>query len=77
MGKNIILNLQDVTKKYKYGDQEVIALDKVNLEIKESEIIVILGASGAGKTTLLNVLSGLDRPTSGKVYIDGEDIFSI
>lgn len=73
MDKNIILNLQDVTKKYKYGDQEVIALDRVNLEIKESEIIVILGASGAGKTTLLNVLSGLDRPTSGKIIFNGKE----
>lgn len=66
MEKNVILKLEDVSKKYRYGDQIVTALDNVNLEIRTGEIIVILGPSGAGKTTLLNVLSGLDRPSEGK-----------
>ena len=74
MEKNVILKLEDVSKKYRYGDQIVTALDNVNLEIKTGEIIVILGPSGAGKTTLLNVLSGLDRPSEGKIIFDGRDI---
>lgn len=74
MEKNVILKLEDVSKKYRYGDQIVTALDNVNLEIKTGEIIVILGPSGAGKTTLLNVLSGLDRPSEGKIMCEGKDI---
>lgn len=74
MEKNLILKLEDVSKKYRYGDQIVTALDNVNLEIKTGEIIVILGPSGAGKTTLLNVLSGLDRPSEGKIMFEGKDI---
>lgn len=74
MEKNVILKLEDVSKKYRYGDQIVTALDNVNLEIKTWEIIVILGPSGAGKTTLLNVLSGLDRPSEGKIMFEGKDI---
>lgn len=74
MEKNVILKLEDVSKKYRYGDQIVMALDNVNLEIKTGEIIVILGPSGAGKTTLLNVLSGLDRPSEGKIMFEGKDI---
>lgn len=74
MEKNVILKLEDVSKKYRYGDQIVTALDNVNLEIKAGEIIVILGPSGAGKTTLLNVLSGLDRPSEGKIMFEGKDI---
>lgn len=74
MEKNVILKLEDVSKKYRYGNQIVTALDNVNLEIKTGEIIVILGPSGAGKTTLLNVLSGLDRPSEGKIMFEGKDI---
>lgn len=74
MEKNVILKLEDVSKKYRYGDQIVMALDNINLEIKTGEIIVILGPSGAGKTTLLNVLSGLDRPSEGKIMFEGKDI---
>lgn len=74
MEKNVILKLEDVSKKYRYGDQIVTALDNVNLEIKTGEIIVILGPSGAGKTTLLNILSGLDRPSEGKIMFEGKDI---
>lgn len=69
-----VLKLKNVSKKYKYGDQVVKALDNVNLDIKSGEIIVILGPSGAGKTTLLNVLSGLDRPTDGSIIFEGKDI---
>lgn len=74
MEKNVILKLEDVSKKYRYGYQIVTALDNVNLEIKTGEIIVILGPSGAGKTTLLNILSGLDRPSEGKIMFEGKDI---
>lgn len=69
-----VLKLKNVSKRYKYGDHVVKALDNVNLDIKSGEIIVILGPSGAGKTTLLNVLSGLDRPTDGSIIFEGKDI---
>lgn len=65
--RNVILNLKDVYKTYYLGKVPTNALDGVNLDIYEGEILVILGPSGSGKTTLLNVLSGLDKPTSGDI----------
>ncbi|MEG0510308.1 MAG: ABC transporter ATP-binding protein [Clostridia bacterium] len=72
--KRKILELRDVYKTYYLGDVPTHALNGVNLEVYHGEIIVILGSSGSGKTTLLNVLSGLDRPTSGDIFFDDENI---
>lgn len=73
--KKVILKLSNVYKTYYLGQVPNNALDGVNLDIYEGEILVILGPSGSGKTTLLNVLSGLDKPTSGDIiYLEKENI---
>ena len=69
-----IVELKNVSKTYKLGDNEFKALDNVDLEIKKGEMVVVLGPSGAGKSTLLNLIGGMDIPTSGTVVIDGENI---
>lgn len=72
---NVILSLKDVYKTYYLGQVPTHALNGINLSIYEGEILVILGPSGSGKTTLLNVLSGLDKPTSGDIiYKNKENI---
>lgn len=73
-----MIELQEMTKIYKLRRQrEVIALDNVSLKISPGEFLVITGRSGCGKTTLLNLIAGLARPTSGKVFIDGIDIWQL
>ena len=72
-----ILETKDLRKIYGSGDTEVRALDGVNLQIENGEFVAIVGTSGSGKSTLLHVLGGLDRPTDGKVFVDGKDIFSL
>lgn len=69
-----MVKMVDVTKKYVLGEQEIIANNEINFEIKAGELCVILGPSGAGKTTILNILGGMDVATSGEIIIDGEDI---
>ena len=71
--KKVIVKLEDFTKKY--GEKEIIK--NVNLEVYEGEFITLLGSSGCGKTTILRSISGMDRPTSGKVYLDGEDVTDV
>ncbi len=66
------LVLNNVSKIYPMGQNNVTALDNINLEIKSGELITLLGPSGAGKTTLLNLLGGIDSPTSGEIYIFNE-----
>jgi putative ABC transport system ATP-binding protein len=68
------IQVADLKKKYGNGDDEVFALRGMSFSIEHGEFIAIIGPSGCGKTTLLNILGALDRPTSGKVYIDGIDI---
>ncbi len=75
--KMSILKAVDLKKVYGQGESEVKALDGVNLEVKKGEFVAIVGTSGSGKSTLLHMLGGLDRPTAGKVEIDGKDIFSL
>ncbi|AJA49277.1 lipoprotein-releasing system ATP-binding protein LolD [Clostridium pasteurianum DSM 525 = ATCC 6013] len=70
-----ILKVQNLNKTYGKGDNRVEALKDVNLTVNKGEFVVIVGASGSGKSTLLHMLGGLDRPTSGKVIIDGESIY--
>ncbi len=72
-----ILETRKLEKTYGAGDTLVRALDKVDLQIENGEFVSIVGTSGSGKSTLLHMLGGLDRPTSGKVIVDGKDIFSL
>ncbi len=70
-----ILRVENLTKIYGKGSTEVVALDNVSFSVQKGEFVAIVGASGSGKSTLLHLLGGVDRPTSGKVYIDGKDIY--
>ena len=73
---DIILKTEDLCKYYGSGDNLVKAADHINLQIRQGEFVSIVGKSGSGKSTLLHMLGGLDNPTSGKVFLDGEDISS-
>ena len=70
-----ILKAQNLTKIYGKDMAKVTALDNVSFSVEKGEFVAIVGASGSGKSTLLHIIGGVDRPTSGKVYIDGKDIF--
>lgn len=72
-----ILKTDSLKKHYGKAENLVKALDEVNLTIEEGEFVAIVGSSGSGKSTLLHLLGGLDRPTDGKVFIDGKDIYSM
>lgn len=72
-----IVEFKDVSRVYTSGDHEPKALDGVNMSLEEGKFIVVLGPSGAGKSTLLNLLGGLDSPTSGKIYVEGQDISTL
>ena len=69
-----VLKLTNVTKEFKIGDRAVRALDGVDLELGEREVVALLGPSGSGKTTLLTIAGALQRPTSGTVEVAGEEI---
>ncbi len=72
-----ILKVENLTKKYGKKDTEVVALDNVSFSVNKGEFVAIVGASGSGKSTLLHLIGGVDKPTSGKVYINGTDIYSL
>ena len=72
-----ILEVQDLCKTYGTGETEVHALNHVSFSVRKGEFIAIIGESGSGKSTLLNVVGALDSATSGRVWIDGQDIFSM
>ena len=72
-----ILKCEGVSKIYGSGDTEVRALDNVSFSVEKGEFVSIIGPSGSGKSTLLHILGGVDKPTEGKVYIDGTDIHSL
>ena len=71
-----ILRVEDLTKVYGKGANEVHALDHVSFSVKKGEFTAIIGSSGSGKATLLHLIGGVDRPTSGKVYVDGTDVYA-
>ncbi|MBD5106484.1 MAG: ABC transporter ATP-binding protein [Lachnospiraceae bacterium] len=71
------LTTVDLKKVYGSGENEVRALDGVNLSVEKGEFVAVVGTSGSGKSTLLHMLGGLDRPTSGTVTVDGKEIFSL
>ena len=72
-----ILRVENLRKTYGKGQNEVKALDGVTFSVEKGEFVAIVGASGSGKSTLLHLLGGVDRPTSGKVFIDGKDIYKL
>lgn len=69
-----LIQLKDICKVYNPGENEVRALDHINLEIMEGELVAIIGQSGSGKSTLMNMLGCLDVPTSGSYYLHGQDV---
>lgn len=72
-----ILKVEHLSKTYGKGDTKVTALDDVSFTVEKGEFVAIVGASGSGKSTLLHLIGGVDRPTKGKVYIDGKDIYAL
>lgn len=71
-----ILKIEDLTKIYGSGDNAVTALDHVSFSVERGEFISIIGPSGSGKSTLLHILGGVDKPTSGRVLMNGEDVYA-
>ena len=72
-----LLEVKKVSKTYGYGEAAVHALKEADFSVSKGEFVAVVGESGSGKSTLLNLIGGLDTPTSGKVFLDGEDIFSM
>lgn len=72
-----ILRVENLTKKYGKGENEVIALNDVSFSVEKGEFIAVVGSSGSGKSTLLHLIGGVDRPTSGKVFINDIDIYKL
>lgn len=69
-----MIKTENVTKIYKTGGEKTFALNNVSIEVKKGEMVAIKGPSGSGKSTLMHILGGLDKPTSGKIEVNGEDI---
>lgn len=70
-----ILKVSDLTKIYGSGENQVTALDHVSFSVEKGQFLAIIGPSGSGKSTLLHILGGVDRPTAGKVFVDGTDVY--
>ena len=74
---NNIIELRDLVKNYKTGEGELTVLKSLNLEVENGEYLGILGPSGAGKSTLLNMITGVDKPTDGEIWVTGEAIHTL
>lgn len=72
-----ILRVEHLSKIYNTGENAIKAVDDISFSVEKGEFVAIVGASGSGKSTLLHLLGGVDRPTSGKVYIDNKDIYAL
>lgn len=72
-----VLRVEELTKEYGIGVNKVVALDRISFSVEIGEFVTILGPSGSGKSTLLHLLGGVDKPTYGKVYIDGKSIYEM
>ena len=72
-----ILRVENLNKTYGKGENQVKAVDNVSFSVQKGEFVAIIGASGSGKSTLLHLIGGVDRTTSGKVFIDGKDIYTL
>ena len=70
------LRIEDVCKVYGKGENQVTALDHVSLTIDKGEFTAIIGSSGSGKSTLLHTIAGVDPPSSGKIFLDGQDVYA-
>ena len=68
------VKLENVSKIYGSGEVKIVAVDEISFEITKGEFVIIVGPSGAGKTTVLNILGGMDKPSSGRILVDGNDI---
>jgi putative ABC transport system ATP-binding protein len=77
LGEQILLRTQELSKTYWNGPEKTVALDQVNLQVNEGELLALYGPSGSGKTTLLFLLGGLDRPTSGRIFLQGVEISNL
>ena len=71
-----ILRVENLTKVYGKGENEVRALDGVSFSVEKGEFVAVIGPSGSGKSTLLHILGGVDRPTGGKIFMDGKDVYA-
>lgn len=72
-----ILRVENLNKTYGKGENQVKAVDNISFSVQKGEFVAIIGASGSGKSTLLHLIGGVDRPTSGRVFIDGKDIYTL
>ena len=72
-----ILRVENLTKIYGKDKNQVIAVNNVSFSVEKGEFVAVVGSSGSGKSTLLHLIGGVDRPTSGKVFIDGKDIYQM
>ena len=71
-----ILEIKNLCKTYGTGENQVKALDNVSFSVPKGQFLAIIGASGSGKSTLIHILGGVDKPTSGKVYLNGQDVYA-
>ena len=69
-----LVEIRQVTKQYRKGDQTITPLKEVNLDVEQGDFVSLMGASGSGKSTLLNLIAGIDRPSSGRIVVNGTDI---